>query len=108
MVLQGLKILNFFMEGNILVEATTGAEVSDAVETATIGMLSDLISDNVLNSSNPQPESKTPSSRQSPQYSSKYTPSPNHDKTLFISHVMPPPKPNSKFDVDESDSHTIS
>lgn len=64
--------------------------------------------DNVFNSSNPQPETQTPSPHQSPQYSSEHTPSPKYDKTLSISHVMSSSKPTSEFDIDEPHSHTIS
>lgn len=58
-------------------------------------MILDPISDLVLNSSSPL-KIKSP------------TPSCQHDKTLSISHVMPSSKPNINYDVDESDSETIS
>lgn len=48
------------MEENILDEATVDVKASDAAETATTGMISDPISDNVLKYSILQPKTKTP------------------------------------------------
>lgn len=49
------------VEKNIPTEATVGAEASDAAKTTTICMIYHPISKSVLNSSSPQPETKTPS-----------------------------------------------
>lgn len=64
------------MEEHILTEAIVGAKASNAAETATICMVSDPISDSILNLSIPQLETKTPTPYTSPTQSYEHIPSP--------------------------------
>lgn len=90
------------MEEDIHVKATIGVEASDAVETATISMISDSISESFLNSSIHQTKNKTPTPYNSPTQSSEHTSSLKHGQVLPLGFVMSSPKPS-----DDSDSHTI-
>lgn len=80
------------MEEDISIEAIVGAEALDDAETVTITMISNPISYPVLNSSNPQPKTKT-SYPNIPQNTLNHL---NMTRlSLYIDPVMPSTKPTS-------------
>lgn len=90
------------MEEDIPDEATVGTKASDDVETANTSKIFLLIFESVLNSSIPQPKTKTLTHDNSPTQPFEHTPSPEHDMVLPLGPVMSSPKP-----YDDSDSYTI-
>ncbi|CAI8596658.1 unnamed protein product [Vicia faba] len=105
-VLVSEKVASHALE-TIMEEEHVVPEVAKANDTS-IPM--NLVSDNVLDSSNSplMRKSPTPTPPQSPTNSPDNTPSPKHDQNLHMDSIIPSPRPSSKLEYFSLDSQNAS